>query len=90
MSFVDADETLADVDDVRSVSVGNSSDISLLNNTYDVFAVATIDNQEIILDSFILTLDENSNPQFLLLEFDETSPSGFSLNLIDQGEQQAL
>ncbi len=90
VSFVDSDETLDDVDDVRSVSVGNSSDISLLNNTYDVFAVATIDNQDIILDSFTLTLNEDSNPQFLLLEFDETSPSGFSLNLIDQGEQQTL
>lgn len=84
IAFVDSDETLEDVDDVRSVSVGTSSDITLLNNTYDVFAVASVDNQATILDSFSLTLNDDSASQFLLLEFDETSPSGYSLKLVSQ------
>ncbi len=84
VSFVESDETLTNADAVRSVAVGTSSNVSLLNNTYDVFAVATIDNQDIILDNFTLTLDENSEAQFLLFEHDDSASSGFNLNLVSQ------
>jgi hypothetical protein len=82
--FVKSDETIATATSQRRVGVGVHADITLRNNTYDVFAVTEIDNQDVILDSFSLTLDENTAPQFLLLEHSDTSSSGYAMRLLSQ------
>jgi ABC-type uncharacterized transport system fused permease/ATPase subunit len=46
--------------------------------------VAEIDGNEIILDELTMTLDEDSEDQFLLLEQDDASGSGYILSLFSQ------
>lgn len=48
--FVKSDEIIATANTSRTIGLGTTSNITLLNNTYKVFAVASIDNNDIILD----------------------------------------
>jgi hypothetical protein len=82
--FVETDETIETADASRNIVVGRSSNIVLRNNTYDVFAVAIIDGQETILDSRVMTLDEQNTAKFLLIEHDPNSSSGYSLRSLEQ------
>lgn len=82
--FVKSNEIISTTSNVRRLAQGVSSSITLLNNTYSVFAVAEIDGNEIILDELTITLDEDSDDQFLLLEQDDVSGSGYSLNVFSQ------
>jgi FlaG/FlaF family flagellin (archaellin) len=82
--FVKSNEIISTTNNVRRLAQGVSSSITLLNNTYTVFAVAEIDGNEIILDELTMTLDEDSEDQFLLLEQDDASGSGYILSLFSQ------
>ncbi|MGM0906192.1 MAG: hypothetical protein ACQEVQ_06655 [Pseudomonadota bacterium] len=82
--FVKNDEIIESAGTSRTIGIGNSKDTVLLNNTYDVYAIALIDGSEIILDSMLLTLDENSRESYMLLETDIYSPTGFKISLHDQ------
>lgn len=60
--------------------------ISLLNNTYTIYAVATDNNSERILASEVLTLDENIADLFMILEEDESSASGYKMTFNAQND----
>ncbi|WP_133470175.1 DUF4397 domain-containing protein [Paraglaciecola marina] len=82
--FVLNDEVIDTADNLLSVLQENSGSLTLLNNTYDIFAVATIDGTETVLDSMNLVLDENSQELYLIFEQDIDASSGFSMKLINQ------
>ncbi|MFW8591545.1 hypothetical protein ACOI22_12135 [Glaciecola sp. 2405UD65-10] len=82
--FVKSDEIIETAENSRNVIQGNASSLILLNNTYQVFVVASIDNNEIILDELSLTLDEDSTDQFLILEHSDVNSSGYALRSVDQ------
>ena len=51
-----------------------------------MFAIATIDGSDIIMDSFQLTLDEDSVEQFLIFAPDDSASTGFSMTLVNQNQ----
>lgn len=82
--FVKSDEIIETAEERRSTTIGSPETLVLLNNTYQVYAIAEIDNNEIILDSFSLTLDEDSEELFLVLEEDITAATGYRMQLFPQ------
>ena len=84
--FVENDEVISTADNTLSVLQESNSSITLINNTYDVFAIATIEGSDIIMDSFQLTLDEDSVEQFLIFAPDDSASTGFSMTLVDQNQ----
>ncbi|MGY0644603.1 MAG: hypothetical protein ACW7DN_08535, partial [Paraglaciecola chathamensis] len=84
--FVENDEVISTADNTLSVLQESNSSITLINNTYDVFAIATIDGSDIIMDSFQLTLDEDSVEQFLIFAPDDSASTGFSMTLVNQNQ----
>jgi len=82
--FVKSDEIIETAEERRSTTIGSPETLVLLNNTYQVYAIAEIDNNEIILDSFSLTLDEDSEELFLVLEEDMTAATGYRMQLFPQ------
>jgi hypothetical protein len=82
--FVKNNELIGPTSNVQSVSYGDSSTITLLNNTYTVSVVAQDGSSELILTSFELTLDEDSVPQYIILENDESTATGYRATLADQ------
>lgn len=82
--FVLSDEIIATADNKLSVLQENSASLSLLNNTYSVYAVATIDGTEIKLASFQLILNEDSKEQYLIFETEPSASSGFKMTLVNQ------
>ena len=84
--FVESDEVISTADNTLSVLQESNSSISLINNTYSVYAIATIEDTDIIMDSFQLTLDEDSVEQFLIFEADDSSSTGFRMTLVNQNQ----
>lgn len=84
--FVRSDETIESATNSLSVSYAASNSLNLLNNTYQVYAVAKQESSDVILSSFELILDESSTEQFVIIETDDESPTGFSIELINQNE----
>ncbi|WP_371377401.1 hypothetical protein [Thalassotalea aquiviva] len=85
--FVRSNELIQSAVHWRTVWFATPSDINLTNNTYEIYAVAEDDSSDIILASKLLVLDESSNNQFLLLERDQSSDSGYRMTLSDQNPQ---
>ncbi|WP_074497289.1 hypothetical protein [Thalassotalea sp. PP2-459] len=82
--FVRSDETIATAYYSSAVSYANAESIILRNNTYQVFAVAKHNSSEIVLANFELTLDENSDELFLIIEQDDTAASGYRVTTEEQ------
>ncbi|WP_158972720.1 DUF4397 domain-containing protein [Paraglaciecola sp. L3A3] len=82
--FVLNDEIISTADNKLSVLQESSGNISLLNNTYQLHAIATIDGIERKLNSMELILNTESQDQFLLFEEDESTSSGFKITLVNQ------
>ena len=82
--FVKSDESIETADTRRTVGLASSQSVVLRNNTYEVYAIANIDNRDIILDGALLTVDEDSSEQFLIFEKDDNSPTGFNMKFINQ------
>jgi hypothetical protein len=82
--FVLNDEIIDTAENLLSVLQENSGSLTLLNNTYDIYAVATIDGTETILSSRNLVLNENSQEQYLIFEQDVNSSSGYKMLLVNQ------
>jgi hypothetical protein len=62
--------------------------IYLPNNTYQVFAIAEVDSSEVILSSFEMILNEDSDELFLIVEADTDSPTGYRIEMIKQIESE--
>ncbi|WDE10101.1 hypothetical protein [Thalassomonas haliotis] len=84
--FVRNDETIDTATNKSTVGYTSTDTINLLNNTYQVFAVAQEDSSEIILTSFEFVLDESSTEQFMIIEIDENSPTGYKVEVVEQDE----
>ena len=82
--FVKSDEIIETAENKRNVIQGNATSLVLRNNTYQLFVVAEIDNNEIIIDEQILVLDETETDQFLILEHSIESSSGYAVRVIAQ------
>lgn len=82
--FVRSNETIETADYSRSVSYTSAETLSLRNNTYQVFAVAQENSSDIILSSFEFVLDESSTGQFIIIEQDEYSSTGYKITLAEQ------
>jgi hypothetical protein len=82
--FVLNDEIINTAENLLSVLQENSGSLTLLNNTYDIYAIATIDGTETVLDSLELVLDENSQEQYLIFEQDVNASSGYKMLLVNQ------
>jgi hypothetical protein len=82
--FVRQDETITSAENKREINYKDSRDISLKNNSYQVFVVATDNGSDIILNSFELILNEQSTEQFLVLESSENSPTGYKTTMFSQ------
>ena len=67
-----------------SVLQEKTGSMSLINNTYNVYVVATIDSTDVILDTYYLVLDEDSKDQFLIFAADHTAPSGYKMSFVNQ------
>ncbi len=82
--FVKSDEIIETAENRRSTTLGNAESLVLLNNTYEVYAIATVDGSDIILASQTLTLNEDSEELFLLLESEPTSATGYQMRFVAQ------
>ena len=84
--FVRNNETIETALYNRSAVYTQPESIYLQNNTYQVFAIAEVDSSEVILSNFQLTLDEDSDELFLIVEADIDSPTGYRIEMIKQTE----
>ncbi|WP_448247910.1 hypothetical protein [Thalassotalea agariperforans] len=82
--FVRSNEMISTTPYKHLVSYAQPSTVTLLNNTYKVYVVAEDNSSEIILHSFELILDEASNAQYLILQDDDSTASGYRISLADQ------
>jgi len=82
--FVRQDETITSAANHREINYKDSRDISLKNNSYQVFVVAEDNGSAIILNSFELILNEDSTEQFLVLESSSNSPTGYKTTMFSQ------
>ena len=82
--FVKSDENIETADNRRTVGQATLQNVVLRNNTYEVYAIASIDGRDIILKSELLVLDEDSNEQFLIFEVNENTASGYLMTFVDQ------
>ncbi|RYV02432.1 hypothetical protein SOPP22_10295 [Shewanella sp. OPT22] len=82
--FVRSDETIETAKYSSIVDYEESNSITLINNTYQVFAIATYSGSSTILHSTELTLNEESKELFMIIETDAESTSGYSLTVTQQ------
>jgi len=85
--FVRSDETIDSAEYKRTLGFADHEALYLNNNTYQVYIVATENSSEIILSSFELNLDEDSNDQFLVIEKSSTSATGYKTAMLNQGTE---
>jgi hypothetical protein len=85
--FVRSDETIETAFYNRSAVYTQPESIILQNNTYQVFAIAEVDSSQVILESFELVLDEESDELFLIVENDINAPTGYRIEMIKQVEE---
>jgi len=82
--FVKSDETIATADQSLSAVFATPSSVQLLNNTYQVYVIGRLGSTDVILSSSELVLDEDSKDQFLILEKDSTTATGYDMNFANQ------
>lgn len=82
--FVLSDEIIDTAETTKTVLNAGSASVELLNNTYDIVAIAQIDNNDIVVAQQTLTIDESVDNLFLILEADETSGTDYSLRVMSQ------
>lgn len=82
--FVLSDEIIDTADNLIHVPYISPQAITLLNNTYSVFVIGRDGSSDIILNEFSLTLNEDSADQFLILEKNSDSATGYNISLVDQ------
>jgi len=60
------------------------TETSLTNNTYKVYLIGQVDSSQLILASQEVIFDETTGAQFLILEENSGSPSGYQMNWREQ------
>jgi len=82
--FVRSNEIIDTAEKFVTSKYATPVSVELLNNTYTVYVVAKENNSDIILSITELTLDESSKDQFIILERDINSPSGYKMLITNQ------
>jgi len=82
--FVRSDEVIETADQSLTAIFANPSAVELLNNTYTVYIIGKLDSSELIIASTVLTLDEESKDQFIILEKDTDSATGYRMVFANQ------
>ncbi|WP_196139569.1 DUF4397 domain-containing protein [Aliikangiella sp. G2MR2-5] len=82
--FVKSNENIETADYQLSASSLSEKNIYLKNNSYNVYVIAKDNTTDLILSYSILTLDENSNEQFLVLDESDSSDTGYSASFFAQ------
>ncbi|GAA6173715.1 hypothetical protein NBRC116592_33850 [Colwellia sp. KU-HH00111] len=82
--FVRSDEIIETADQSLTAIFATPSKVELINNTYKLYVVGKLDSSELILASTEITLNEDSQDQFILLEKDFGSASGYKMTFANQ------
>jgi hypothetical protein len=82
--FVKDDEIIETAEQSLTAIFAQSNTAQLLNNTYTVYVIGSLDSSNIVLTSKVITLDEDSKNQFVILEKDSTSATGYKITFADQ------
>ncbi len=85
--FVRNDETIESAEQFAPSAFAIPQSVYLLNNTFMVYVIGQQDSSDIILTSVELTLTEESKDQFLVIEANENSPTGYSMTFISQNDK---
>lgn len=84
--FVRSDEIIETADQYLTAVFATPSTVTLLNNTYSVYVIGKLNSSDMVLATTQLTLDEDSNNQFVILEKDVTSATGYKMSFSAQTE----
>ena len=84
--FVRNDEIIETADQYLTAIFATPSTVGLLNNTYTVYVIGTLDSSNIVLAASQLTLNEDSKNQFVLLEKDASSATGYKMTFTNQSD----
>ena len=82
--FVKNDEIIDTAAQYLTANFATPSTVELLNNTYTVYVIGKLDTSNIILSTTELVLNEDSKDQFILLEKDENSATGYKVTFANQ------
>jgi hypothetical protein len=82
--FVRNNETIDSTALSSSLSFAQSDKLSLLNNTYSVYVIGYQNNTDLILASAEIVVDEQSKNQYVILETDSLSASGYKITFLQQ------
>jgi hypothetical protein len=82
--FVRDDEIIDTAEQSLTAIFANPSAVTLLNNTYTVYVIGNLDSSDIILSSSELILNEDSSDQFIILEKDASSSTGYRMVFANQ------
>lgn len=79
-----SDETIDDAEQFVTAIFADPTAVTLLNNTYTVYVIGRLDSSDIVLASSDLLLDEDSEDQFVILDKDVNSSTGYRMIFADQ------
>ncbi len=82
--FVRSDEIIETAEQSLTAIFATPSSVDLLNNTYSIYVIGRLDSSDIILSTTQLTLDEDSVDQFIILEKDADSATGYKMTFAAQ------
>jgi hypothetical protein len=82
--FVRSDEIIETADQSLTAIFAQANSAQLLNNTYKVYVIGNLDSSNIVLSSSEITLDEDSKNQFLILEKDSNTSTGYKMTFANQ------
>lgn len=82
--FVRSDEIIETAEQYLTAIFAKPSSVDLLNNTYTVYVIGRLNSSDIILSSSELILNEDSKDQFIILEKDLNSASGYRMIFANQ------
>ncbi len=85
--FVRSDEIIETAEQSLTAAFATPSSVTLLNNTYTIYVIGRLDSSDIILSSTELTLTEESKDQFIILEKDSDSDTGYRATLSPQSSE---
>ncbi len=82
--FVRNDEIIENAEQSLTAVFATPSSVVLLNNTYTIYVIGKLDSSDIILSVSELILNEESSDQFIILEKDIDSATGYQATLSPQ------
>jgi len=85
--FVQGDEIIETTQQYLTAIFAKPSSVELLNNTYTVYTIGKLDSSDIILSSTELILNEDSKTQYIILEKETNSATGYKMTFANQNSE---